>query len=414
MDLKMEVYTQSLKLMGLLEIQNSVIWEQKAFINGSFSVKSLVTDESRALLQEENILWIEGDAAGIIEHIDQQAGDDGPYITVKGRDLTGILDRRILWGTYDLSGTVQEIMRYLVDDCCINPTRGDTEARKIPGLVLAPEPAEGGPYIRIQKTGGSLLDTLEELGETYQISFGVRFNPEFPRMEFWTRPGVNRSINQTVNKHVFYSTELDDVLSSDYSYDSSRYRNLALVAGEGEGRDRIHVTVEENAEIKPTPPTPSSGVPFVPSESTVVMLTSDGKEFLAKSVSTADGTSYISAYTGAQIDEAVKKALSGGTEGPPGKDGKDGRDGKDGQDGAPGKDATINGVNTLEIKAGDNIKITQQGGVLTISAAGGGGGSGIAVLDDPDPDKVIYTGYVTQADYREAVDASPEIQVLEG
>ena len=35
MDLKMEVYTPSLELVGLLEIQRSVIWEEKAFSAGS-------------------------------------------------------------------------------------------------------------------------------------------------------------------------------------------------------------------------------------------------------------------------------------------------------------------------------------------------------------------------------------------
>ena len=49
------------------------------------------------------------------------------------------------------------------------------------------------------------------------MAFGVRFNPEVPRMEFWARYGVDRSTGQTVNEPVFYSTELDDVLTSDYA-----------------------------------------------------------------------------------------------------------------------------------------------------------------------------------------------------
>lgn len=248
MDLKMEVYTPGLNLVGLLEIQRSVIWEEKAFSAGSFSVESLITDESRELLVPENIIWIEGETAGIIEHIDQQAGEDGPYITVKGRDLTGILDRRILWGQYDLSGTAVAIMRRLVDDCCINPTRGDDPGgRIIPGLFLSQQEASGqGESIRVQKTGGTLLEALEELGEAYGVAFGIRFDPSVPRMEFWTRVGVNRSVHQAENEPVFYSTELDDVLSSEYSYDSSDYRNAALVAGEGEGNSRVMITVTGN------------------------------------------------------------------------------------------------------------------------------------------------------------------------
>lgn len=471
MDLKMEVYSQSLVLLGMLEVWESTIWEEKAFSAGSFSVKALVTAESVELLSPENIIWIEGETAGIIEYIDEQAEETGLFITAKGRLLTGLLDRRILWGQYSLNNTVPEIMRYLVNDCCINPTRDDTEARKMPGLVLedaetpslrlpdgyteleyiessgtqyintgvisttktgvtvdiqlllfstyatlfgarathgngdlqcsvlfaaenriktewfegqsgnissfsglferqtielnknvlsafgktaivtmpeeektltyplfilalnnvgsstnfaslklyscqiydndvlvrdyipctSPSGAVGlydlvgksfygnagtgefiagatvtqtkmtrtvsGEKIRFQKTGGSLLEALEALGETYQVAFGVRFNPAVPRMEFWAREGQNLTTTQNANEPVFYSTELDDVLSSEYTYDSGNYKNVALVGGEGEGDDRTYVTVEDEAYTPPEPP-----APIEPTQYTVTLL----------------------------------------------------------------------------------------------------------------------------------------------
>ena len=66
MALKMEVYSPALELLGLLEIHRSVIWEEKAFSAGSFSLESLITEESRILLSPENIIWIECGTAGII------------------------------------------------------------------------------------------------------------------------------------------------------------------------------------------------------------------------------------------------------------------------------------------------------------------------------------------------------------
>lgn len=255
MDLKMEVYSPSLELLGFLEVYTSVLWEEYAFKAGTFSVESIITDESKALLVPENILWIEGDTAGIIEHLEQSAGDDGPRITVKGRLLVGILDRRILWGRYILKGEVPTLMCYLVEDCAINPTKGDTESRKIPGLSVDGDPPATGVSIRKQKTGGSLVEALEELGETNQVAYGIKFDPRVPRMLFWTRLGVDRSVNQTAVDPVFYSTELDDVLASEYSYDSSDYRNVSLVAGSGEGENRIYVTVEGGAASEVTDPT---------------------------------------------------------------------------------------------------------------------------------------------------------------
>lgn len=256
MDLKMEVYTPSLELVGLLEVHRSVIWEEKAFGAGSFSVDALITPESKFLLAPDNIIWIEGDTAGIVQYAHEEAGPTGPYLTVKGPNLTGILNTRILWGRYDLSGTPPAVMHSLVNDCCVNPTRGDTINRKIPGLVLLDPPA-GGESIRVQKTGGYLLAALEELGAAYGVAFGVRFNPSVPRMEFWTRWGQDRSVSQTTNDPVFYSTELDDVLSSEYSYNAQDYRNVALVAGEGEGDNRTMVVVEAQIPDAPTPPVPA-------------------------------------------------------------------------------------------------------------------------------------------------------------
>jgi len=260
MELKMEVYSPALELLGLLEVHNAVIWERRAFAAGSFSVSSLLTGEAIRLLQPENIIWIAGEDAGIIEYVRQEAGEDGPLLSVKGCDLTGLLERRILWGQYDLSGTPAGIMYRLVEDCAVNPTRGDAQARRIPGLVLSDLPA-GGTSIRARKTGGTLLEALEELGKTYQTAFGVRFDPAVPQMVFWARPGVDRGIHQTANDPVFYSTELDDVLDSEYAYNSQDYRNIALVAGEGEGKDRVYVTVGGSGGDTPEPPVKPSRLP---------------------------------------------------------------------------------------------------------------------------------------------------------
>ena len=253
-DLKMEVYTPALELIGFLDIYKYIIWREKAFTAGSFSLESMITSETIPLLQPDNIIWIEGNTAGVIRRLQAEAREDGPYITVEGPTITGILNDRVLWKLYSLKGTPPEIMHALVDDCCINPTREYVDERKVYGLVSREIPA-GGDVIQFQGTGGYLLDRLQTLGETYGVAFGVAFNAAIPRMEFWTRWGQNRSIHQSINPHVLYSTELDDVLKSEYTYNSQDYRNVALVGGEGEGTDRVYVTVDGDDET-PAPPTP--------------------------------------------------------------------------------------------------------------------------------------------------------------
>lgn len=204
-------------------------------------------------------------------------------------------------------------------------------------------------------------------------------------MEFWTRWGKNRSVNQNVNDPVFYSTELDDVLSSEYSYNSQDWRNVALVAGEGEGNDRTMVVVEADVAPSPTPPEPAkytiilsvdpagggtvtgAGEYEEGKQATVTATPNEGYRFvhwidggaevqfvgyavlgdngsmrtadsraLEVVALTASGDTYQSAYTGPQIDAAVKSYLDGGTVGPQGPKGDKGDTGPQGPQGEPG------------------------------------------------------------------------------
>lgn len=245
MEWKMEVYSPDLELLGILETYDALVVEQWAFEPGSFSLQSVLTPQTKCLLRPENILWLEGETAGIIEVVQASVSESGDILSVKGPLLDGILSRRILWGQYNLYGSPPALLYEVVQDCAISPTRGSAAQRTIPHLALAGEAPEDARRIRKQSTGDTLTDFLTEVGQANGVAHGVHFNPVVPQMEFWARLGVDRTVHQTAVDPVLYSTELDDVLSSEYSYDASGYRNVALVAGEGEADARKSETVTE-------------------------------------------------------------------------------------------------------------------------------------------------------------------------
>ncbi len=270
MEWKMEVYSPDLELLGILETYDALVVEQWAFEPGSFSLQSVLTPQTRDLLRPENILWLEGETAGIIEVVQASVSESGDILSVKGPLLDGILSRRILWGQYNLYGSPPALMYEVVRDCAISPTRGSAAQRTIPHLALAGEAPEDARRIRKQSTGDTLTDFLTEVGQANGVAHGVRFNPIVPQMEFWARLGVDRTVHQTAVDPVLYSTELDDVLSSEYSYDASGYRNVALVAGEGEADARRSETVSEEPKERLLPEgytqleyAESTGVQFV-------------------------------------------------------------------------------------------------------------------------------------------------------
>lgn len=244
-DLKLEVYSPELELQGLLQVCRSIIWIEEAFGAGSFQLESILNDEATELLKSENIIWIADDTAGIIENFELKNDDSGLTITVKGRLLTSILDRRVLWGTYNMYGKPAVLMAYLVDECCVTPTRGTVENRVIDIVTIGDTPTTSSA-IRVQSTGGNLLDVVSNIGNDNLVSFKLAFNPETNKAVFTTRYGVNRTTDQSDNDPVFYSTTLDDVLSSDYIYDSSNYKNAAYIGGQinEEDQSRVYAAVE--------------------------------------------------------------------------------------------------------------------------------------------------------------------------
>lgn len=253
MEWKLEVYSASLELLGMLEGYDSVLVEEWAFKAGSFSLVTVLTEQNRPLLAKEHIIWLSGDTAGIIEYIHTETAEDGQStMTVKGSLLSGLLRRRVLWGLYHLKGSPTKVMCDMVADCAITPTRGNTEARKLQGLRLMETPPEDTREIMKQKTGGALLDSLEEIGRATTTAFGVSFDPARPSMVFWVRQGVDRTKHQEAVEPVFYGTELDDVLASEYAYDASGYKNLAFIAGEGEGADRKTLVVSRTGQAEPS------------------------------------------------------------------------------------------------------------------------------------------------------------------
>ena len=78
--------------------------------------------------------------------------------------------------------------------------------------------------------------------------------------------------------------------------------------------------------------------------------------------------------------------------------------GRQGFAGLDGKDAKINGKNTIELKAGKNITIKQEGETLTISAKDSGGGGSIKTLTEDDYDYPVnnptsIAGWLLDPDY---------------
>lgn len=237
-----------LNYIQVIEIYTSMIWTTRYYTAGDFELYAPATPELLNTLQRNYYIVRDDDLTQcmIIANFEVKTDvENGDYITITGKSLKSILGRRIIWTQTVLNGNVETMIRKLVTDNAINPT---VAARAISNLVLGDTIGLTGT-IEAQYTGDNLADTLTAIGQTYGIGWDVLLDLENKQFKFVLLQGVNRTYSQSTVPRVIFSNEYENLLTTDYKYNSDNYKNVALVAGEGEGTARKTQTIGTASDL---------------------------------------------------------------------------------------------------------------------------------------------------------------------
>lgn len=223
----------------------SVIWTTRYYDVGDFEIYVGAIEEKIKLFQIGNyVMRTDDDQVGIVEDINITYDEEGTeYLTVTGRFAESLLERRIVWQQTQLAGTAENGLRNLVNTNIINPS---ISKRKIPIIALG---SVKGYTDRLdaQYTGDNILEVNKNVA--INTHTGFRFIFTGSSFEYELYKGVDRSYNQTANTFVVFSDEYDNLLSSEYEHKTSTMKNVALVAGEGEGTARKTIIVGDQEGI---------------------------------------------------------------------------------------------------------------------------------------------------------------------
>lgn len=234
------VLDTNLRKVGALDEYASIIWTNRYYSAGDFELYISVTDRNLDILREGYYLVrdeLETNAM-IIERIQIQTDvENGNYMTVTGRCLKSLLYRRIIWNQTSLVGSLETCIARLLDENAIAPT---DSSRRIPSLVNR-NTLQTGVAISTQFTGDNLGETLDALCESYSLGWDIELIDG--RFCFKLYKGTDRSYAQSANPYVIFSNQYENLLTTTYLLDMTEYRNVAKVAGEGEGSARRTVTV---------------------------------------------------------------------------------------------------------------------------------------------------------------------------
>jgi hypothetical protein len=241
MGLDLYVFDSSITPLGVIDVVTGLTWLEKFSDAGNFELWCPLNDQNAELLKEDNLLWIGGESAGVVEFKElTNDGEGTKTIHIQGRLAESYLDYRTIYPTVIMTGKISDILRKHVNDNLISPT---DITRKIPLIELASDQVAYGQSVSYQKTGDTVLLESSKLCEANSLGFRLQFFPRQTKFVFRVYQGTDRTLDQSEVNPVLFSSDLDDILESSYSHNKSELRNFAYVAGEDSGTSRKIQTV---------------------------------------------------------------------------------------------------------------------------------------------------------------------------
>lgn len=246
--MELYVFDRALNFKGIIDNFTSLRWTRKYYKSGEFELHCSLTKDKLELLQRENIIYKKGDnEACFIEYRNLKQDTEGEEILiVKGKFLTGYLNRRIIWGTEMLNTTTEVAMRTLVNKNCISST--DIK-RNINNLILG-DLNNFTDNVNYQVSYKNIGDELENLSNISNLGHRINLDITNKKLIFDAYKGLDRSVNQNTNPRAIFSKEFENILEQEYVDSLNNYRNLALIGGVGEGSARKLTTVGNSSGLE--------------------------------------------------------------------------------------------------------------------------------------------------------------------
>lgn len=227
------------KAVAIIDFFESIIWTDRYQKAGDFEIYAPVTSEILSYIKHDYYLWNnDSEHQMIVESMQIDADSEtGNHLTVRGRSLESILDRRIIWTQTILSGNFQNEVKRLITENIIEPT--DTN-RAISNFVFRDSEDERITELEltsVQYTGDTLYDVIVALCTVFDIGFKITLEEIENQycFVFQLYKGIDRSYDQTENPYVIFSPNFENIINSNYFENKETYKTVTLVAGEGEG-----------------------------------------------------------------------------------------------------------------------------------------------------------------------------------
>ena len=239
------ILNKQLKIIAIYDFYKSLIWSNRYYKTGDFELQIPLVKNVKETIKQDYFIFREIDYNNgiinrpkIIERIELINNTSENSLLVSGRDATALLDRRVIYPTAILNGNYEDCIINLIDSHASTPT---DPKRKIE-ILQATHTGLITDTIDTQVTGDTILKYIEKISNDYKIGFRVDLDTNANKLIFKVYKGVDKTIGSDT---VVISREFDNLLKDNYINEKENYKNMAYVAGAGEGADRKLVTLND-------------------------------------------------------------------------------------------------------------------------------------------------------------------------
>lgn len=202
---ELNVYTKAGELLGIIDKYNSLIWTRKLYEPSTFEFEFILDSNTAQLAKLHNIVEKpDTHEAGYIKDVRiTQDMEKGTLVTVSGECLTSVMYQRLI---RNQASTVLGYFRANVLDC------DDYYYRETSALTTPTFPQD---YPALFAENENLGEVVEALLRKNGLGIKCLWAGYYGTVDLVL--GVDRSINQSTNPQVVFSTEFDNLASSEYS-----------------------------------------------------------------------------------------------------------------------------------------------------------------------------------------------------
>ena len=257
------VYDNNWELQTIVDNYESLVWTDKAKECGDFELYMYYDPDLWKMIKLGVFLRIKDSThTMMVNKRDlKDTFEDTPRMIFTGKSMEYITSRRVVYKQIDVTGAPGDIVNKLLDENCIDgpdlqqfapdPIHPDKKYRGIDGLYRDKSNWRqelGGNEISQQYLGQNIYEAVSELVKTYSSPMCYIFvhHTDDNKWRWRLGSGVDRSWNQGTNEWVTFSSDFNNLRSSEYVQDNDKYANAFYVTGAdpGDGKPRMTMPIE--------------------------------------------------------------------------------------------------------------------------------------------------------------------------